>query len=134
MVMSKAWHPTSPQQVHRVVYEVVNGSIPAGSEVSHLCHVRLCVNPAHLVAESHAANMERNRGRLRRPRPSGAAGRLTDTVPRYLALVGSRRRRAYPAELIARRIRDDGSVWGVVVDYGISYAHACRIRAGWRPR
>jgi hypothetical protein len=25
-------------------------------------------------------------------------------------------------------------VWGVVVDYGISYAHACRIRAGWRPR
>jgi len=64
----------------------------------------------------------------------GAAGRLTDTVPRYLALVGSRRRRAYPTELIARRIRDDGSVWGVVVDYGISYAHACRIRAGWRPR
>ena len=64
----------------------------------------------------------------------GAAGRLTDTVPRYLALVGSRRRRRYPAELIARRIADDGSVWGVVVDYGISYAHACRIRAGWRPR
>jgi hypothetical protein len=25
-------------------------------------------------------------------------------------------------------------VWGVIVDFGISYSHACRIRAGWRPR
>jgi hypothetical protein len=64
----------------------------------------------------------------------GAGGRLTDTVPRFLSLVGSRRRRAYPVELIARRIADDGSVWGVVVDYGISYAHARRIARGWRPR
>jgi len=64
----------------------------------------------------------------------GAAGRLTDTVPRYLALVGSRRRRRYPAETIARRIAAERSVWGVVVDYGISYSHACRIRRGWRPR
>lgn len=64
----------------------------------------------------------------------GAGGRLTDTVPRYLALVGARRRRRYPAETIARRIHADRSVWGVVVDYGISYSHACRIRRGWRPR
>ena len=64
----------------------------------------------------------------------GAGGRLTDTVPRYLALVGSRRRRRYPAETIARRIHAERSVWGVVNDYGISYSHACRIRAGWRPR
>ena len=65
----------------------------------------------------------------------GAGGRLTDTVPRYLRLIkGGRRRRAYPAETIARRIAEDGSVWGAIVAYGISYSHACRIRAGWRPR
>jgi hypothetical protein len=140
MVMARAWHPTSPQQVHRVVYEVVKGPVPAGSEVSHLCAVRLCVNPAHLVAESHAANMERipaeRRGRKRRPDPDlsevGAGGRLTHTVARYLAL-NPRRRHRYPHELIKARIRRDGGVWGVVVDFGISYSHACRIRAGWRP-
>jgi hypothetical protein len=66
-------------------------------------------------------------------REIGAGGRLTETVPRYLRLVGSRRRR-YPVGYIARRIEEDGSVWGVVVELGISYSHACRIRAGWRPR
>ena len=63
----------------------------------------------------------------------GAGGRLTHTVARYLEL--NPRRRRYPAELIAARIRrDGGDVWGAVLDYGISYSHACRIRAGWRPR
>lgn len=63
----------------------------------------------------------------------GAGGRLTHTVARYLEL--NPRRRRYPAELIAARIRrDGGDVWGAITDYGISYAHACRIRNGWRPR
>ena len=91
----------------------------------------------HLVAESYAANMARI------PRPLsevsrkhsdsvGAGGRLAHTVARYLEL--NPRRRRYPAELIAARIRrDGGDVWGAVLDYGISYGHACRIRRGWRP-
>jgi hypothetical protein len=62
----------------------------------------------------------------------GAGGRLTHTVARYLEQ--KPRRRRYPAELIAARIRrDGGDVWGAVNSFGISYAHACRIRAGWRP-
>jgi hypothetical protein len=64
----------------------------------------------------------------------GAAGRLTDTATRHRALTPGRRRAPYPVELIAKRIERDRSVWGVIVDYGISYSHACRIRAGWRPR
>jgi hypothetical protein len=64
----------------------------------------------------------------------GAAGRLSEVVPRYLALVDRPRSSRYPVELIAKRIERDRSVWGVIVDYGISYSHACRIRAGWRPR
>ena len=64
----------------------------------------------------------------------GAAGRLTDTVRNYLELRPGPRSGRYPHELIAKRIEKDRSVWGVVVDYGISYSHACRIRAGWRPR
>jgi len=64
----------------------------------------------------------------------GAAGRLTDTAARHRALTPDRRRKRYPHELIAAQIRRDRSVWGVVVTHGISYSHACRIRAGWRPR
>ena len=62
----------------------------------------------------------------------GAGGRLTHTVAAYRALVPERRWGPYPAELIAARIRRDG-LWAAVVDYGISYSHACRIRRGWRP-
>lgn len=44
--------------VHRFAYEMVKGSIPPGNEVGHLCHVRNCVNPDHLQAMSHAANVQ----------------------------------------------------------------------------
>jgi len=65
----------------------------------------------------------------------GAGGRLTHTVSRYLALVGEpRSRRRYPAERIAARIAaSDGDVWPAILEYGISYGHATRIRRGWRP-
>jgi len=140
MVMARAWHPTSPQQVHRIVYETWKGPVPAGCEVSHLCDVRHCVNPAHLVAESHAANMARIPAERRGPRRSrpplsevGAGGRLTHTVARYLEL-NPRRRSRHPTELIAARIRaDGGDVWGAVLTFGVSYSHACRIKRGWRP-
>lgn len=36
------------QYAHRVAFERANGPIPAGMLVDHICHVPLCVNPAHL--------------------------------------------------------------------------------------
>ena len=62
----------------------------------------------------------------------GAGGRLTGTAERFAALNPSRAAR-YPIELIAREIADHaGNVWASVAHFGISYEHACRIRAGWR--
>lgn len=36
------------QYVHRLVYELLVGPIPAGLQLDHLCRVRACANPDHL--------------------------------------------------------------------------------------
>ena len=45
--------------VHRLAYELTNGSIPEGKEIDHLCRVRRCVNPAHLEIVDHRTNILR---------------------------------------------------------------------------
>lgn len=45
--------------VHRTVYAEVNGPIPDGLELDHLCRNRACCNPDHLEAVTHKVNMER---------------------------------------------------------------------------
>ena len=41
---------------HRVAYELVNGPIPEGMQLDHLCRVRHCVNPDHLEPVTHRVN------------------------------------------------------------------------------
>jgi hypothetical protein len=45
---------------HRVLYRLVNGPIPIGAEIDHLCRNRSCVNPDHLEAVSHRENLMRS--------------------------------------------------------------------------
>lgn len=47
-----------PHAAHRVSYEMANGPIPAGMDIDHKCHNRVCVNPGHLHAVSRKANLE----------------------------------------------------------------------------
>jgi hypothetical protein len=44
-----------------VAYEWKKGLVPKGLEVSHLCLTALCVNPDHLIAETHSENLKRRR-------------------------------------------------------------------------
>lgn len=53
------WFAGSKRPAHRVLYELIRGSIPAGAVIDHLCRVPLCVNPDHLEAVTVQENNRR---------------------------------------------------------------------------
>ena len=42
---------------HRVCYELAGNEIPKGLDLMHLCHNRLCINPAHLRPGTRKENV-----------------------------------------------------------------------------
>lgn len=43
-------HGGRHEGAHRIIWKLVNGTIPTGQEIMHVCTVRSCVNPFHLRA------------------------------------------------------------------------------------
>lgn len=41
---------------HRVAYEYINGPIPSGFLLDHLCRLRSCIRPDHLEPVTHKVN------------------------------------------------------------------------------
>jgi hypothetical protein len=50
-----------PRRAHRVIYELLVGPPPRGTELDHLCRVKLCVNPKHLQPVTHRTNVLRGK-------------------------------------------------------------------------
>lgn len=53
------WDGEHLTYAHRIAYKMVIGAIPEGYDVDHTCYERRCVNPAHLEAVTHKANVQR---------------------------------------------------------------------------
>jgi predicted XRE-type DNA-binding protein len=56
---------------HRIVYELMNGSIPKHTLILHKCDNRKCCNPDHLFIGSHQDNMDDKMNKHRCNSPFG---------------------------------------------------------------
>lgn len=60
-------------RAHRYAWERINGAIPAGLHIDHMCFNKACVNVDHLRAVAQAENNQNLPG-VRRDNPSGFRG------------------------------------------------------------
>lgn len=62
-VASNGYGRIGRNYAHRLAYEAVYGSVPAGLEIDHVyergCRHKNCIEPTHLEAVTHVVNMQR---------------------------------------------------------------------------
>lgn len=63
---------------HRRLWTLLNGPIPAGMDVDHICYNRACVEPSHLQLVPHVENM-RMAARRKLPKPVCKNGHPAET-------------------------------------------------------
>jgi hypothetical protein len=99
-------------RAHRVSYLVAKGEPPVGYVIDHRCFNRLCVNPDHLRAMEHYANMARRDPRKDVPRDHCSKGHEFSPENTYVTPGGHRQCRACNKEAVQRyrtRIAESGS-------------------------
>jgi hypothetical protein len=113
---------------HRIAWEIVNGSIPAGKFIRHICDNPPCVRPDHLrigePAENSADMVARGRS-YRGPRTGKTARGSEVGTARFTEAQVLEMRRLF-AEGMARR--------AIAEQFAADYSHVCDIvaRRIWR--
>lgn len=55
----RVWDGKREPVAHRYAWEYVNGHIPIGLILDHLCRFRACIRPDHMEPVTHAENTRR---------------------------------------------------------------------------
>jgi hypothetical protein len=90
---------------HRWYWEKANGPIAPGLTIHHVCGVRLCVNPAHMVLVDpkkhseidmfHGANVQRRKTHCPKGHPYSAMNTYMHGNRRHCVICGRDRSREY---------------------------------------
>jgi hypothetical protein len=75
---------------HRTTYEHVNGPIPPGLMIDHLCRQRNCVNPEHMEAVTNRTNVLRGQSPIAIAVRTNKCIRNHDMTDAYIAPTGHR--------------------------------------------
>jgi len=59
---AKGYGKHGRKMAHRLVYEILRGSVPDGLQLDHTCRTRQCVNPDHLEPVTSRVNTMRGVG------------------------------------------------------------------------
>lgn len=55
----RVWLDGKKRGAHVVAYELLNGPVPEGLEIDHICRMRCCVNPEHMEPVTSKVNTSR---------------------------------------------------------------------------
>jgi hypothetical protein len=102
-IMNVGFGRRQERKAHVVFWEAINGPVPDGMELDHLCRNTLCVNPSHCEAVTHRENIRR-----------GAGTKLTESDVIRIRKLG--------ASGVLQRV--------IAEEYHISSSHVCRILTG----
>ena len=89
------------KRAHRVSYECVNGDIPDGLVIDHLCRTRCCVNPSHMEAVTNKENILRGIGPTARNAVKTHCKKGHEFTPENTILRNDGERRCQKCKIIA---------------------------------
>jgi hypothetical protein len=112
--------PPLSQYTDAEVLALLDASSVKGTDHSHLCHNRGCVNPEHVVRESHSKNMQR---------------RWDKQVSKLKYVITKKYRcrcklKPSQVEEIAKRVADGEAQYKLAKEYKVSQSTVSKIRYG----